>query len=74
VAEDFTGPFNFTEASIRRLSEAVARGDVEPGEWKDIGSQVGLSVRVGPKGAVFYSLRRVAHKLNRKRLGAAATI
>ena len=74
MAEDFAGPFNFTEASIRRLCEAVARGDVEPGEWKDSGSQVGLSVRVGPRGGVFYSLRRVAHKLNRKRLGRSATM
>jgi integrase len=70
----FSGPFNFTESSVRRLCEAVQKGAVDAGEWNDAGSQVGLYLRVGPRGGVFYSLRGVGGRVQRKRIGKAASM
>jgi integrase len=75
MADDaFSGPFNFTEASVKRLCEAVRLGTVDAGEWNDAGSQVGLYLRVGPRGGVFYSLRASGGKVRRQRIGKAASM
>lgn len=74
AGESFSGPFNFTEATVRKLCEAVREGAIDAAEWKDAGSQVGLYLRVGPRGGTFYSLRTVNYKQLRKRIGKAASM
>ena len=67
-------PFNFTEAAIKALCKDVKNGSVPPGEWRDAETNVGLLIRVGPRGAVYYSQRRHNGKKKRIRIGDFATM
>lgn len=67
-------PFNFTDAAIKSLCKDVKNGDVLPGEWRDSETNVGLLIRVGPRGAVYYSQRRHNGQKKRIRIGDFATM
>lgn len=67
-------PFAFTEPKIKALCEAVIDGDELPGQWSDSASYVGLVVRAGRRGGVYYSVRKVNQRLERKRIGSVATM
>lgn len=66
--------FEFSEAKIKSLCEAVVGGTIEPREWTDSGSGVGLTIRVGPRGGKYYSNRRVNRVKRRILLGYANTM
>lgn len=67
-------PFAFTEPKIKALCQAVIDGDELPGQWSDSASHVGLVVRAGKRGGVYYSVRKVHQRLERKRVGSVATM
>lgn len=67
--------FRFTEASVEKICSDVVAGRRPSGRYRDLGSNVGLYLRAGPRGGVYVSIRRVKgkkHPLTR-RIGLVAT-